>query len=67
MHNETQAETLWLSDKDLATRYGVSRVSIWRWSRSGQFPPPRKLSARITRWSAAEVDAHDQRKLGAEA
>lgn len=40
----------YLSDKNLAARYDTSRASIWRWVKSGKFPPPVKLSPGCTRW-----------------
>lgn len=46
----------YLSDTDLAARYGVSRNTVWRWSREkDDFPKPVKLSAGCTRWKLADV------------
>ena len=53
----------WLSDKDLAQRYGVSRISIWRWAKAGKFPKPRKIGKNTSRWSADEIEAHDKGKI----
>lgn len=63
MQPETQSN--WLSDKRVAARYSVSRMTIWRWSKdqSLKFPQPRKLSANVTRWNRAELDAYDLRRL----
>jgi predicted DNA-binding transcriptional regulator AlpA len=66
MHNEAQTEAIWYSDKDLAARYGVSRTSIWRWHRSGNFPKPRKFSARVSRWPASEIEEFDRQRLEGE-
>ena len=38
----------YFSDQDLADRYGVSRITPWRWTRAGRFPPPVKLGDNIT-------------------
>lgn len=46
----------YLTDLQLAKRFGVSRVTIWRWSRNGNFPKPIKLSAGSTRWRLSEVE-----------
>lgn len=53
----------WLSDVDLAARYGQSRVTPWRHTRAGVLPPPVKLSPGCTRWPAHEVEAIDRARL----
>ena len=53
----------WLSDRDLAQRYAVSRITVWRWARGGVIPKPKKLGPNTSRWSAAEIEQHDQRKM----
>lgn len=44
-----------LSDRELAARYGVSRNTIWRWSREGRLPEPYRLGEAVTRWRLNEV------------
>ena len=56
--NDSTAPT-WLTDQQVATRYSVSRMSVWRWVQQGRLPKPRKLSPGCTRWNASELDAHD--------
>jgi prophage regulatory protein len=56
---QTQQAPAWLSDKDLADRYGVCRITIWRWAKNGVIPPGKKIGPNTTRWSAAEIDARD--------
>lgn len=41
----------YLSDKQLAERWGVSRSTVRRWVRNKQLPPPTKLSSGCSRWS----------------
>ena len=55
----------YLSDKQLAERYGVTRVCIWRWARAGRFPQPIKLTPGCTRWRAADVEEWESAKAGA--
>lgn len=57
------SEPKWITDKDLSQRYGVSRITIWRWVKSGLIPGPRKIAPNTTRWNVAELDAHDARLL----
>lgn len=63
--NQRQPEIKWLSDKDLATRYGVSRATVWRWVREGHLPAPRKIGQSTSRWPVSEIDEHDRKILDA--
>jgi len=40
----------WVSDKFLADYFGVSRCTIWRWTKSGKLPPPERLGEKTSRW-----------------
>jgi len=53
---------LFLSDEQLAKRYGVSRSTIWRWLRKGDFPSPVKLGPGCTRWPLDDVQAWEAEK-----
>jgi prophage regulatory protein len=46
---------------------GVSKATVYRWSRAGQFPQPRALTATrsTVAWSSAEVSAWIAGKLAA--
>jgi predicted DNA-binding transcriptional regulator AlpA len=47
----------YLSDTDLAQRYGVSRTTIWRWHRNNSdFPRVISLSANTSRWRLADIE-----------
>lgn len=59
MQTEDNRNPAWLSDRDLAVRYGVNRITVWRWARSGVIPKPRKIGPNTSRWSASEIEAHD--------
>jgi len=48
----------YVSDTDLAKRYGVTRQTIWRWHRErAAFPRAIHLSAGCTRWSLSRIEA----------
>ena len=51
----------YLSDKDLADRYGVHRTTVWRWVSNGALPHPVKLSPGCTRWRGADVEQFEAR------
>jgi len=42
-------DNLYLSVEQVANRFGVSKDSIWRWKRNGDFPAPFKLGGTTTR------------------
>lgn len=49
--------TAFLKDTEVAVRYGVSRPTIWRWTKNGNLPKPVKLGAGSTRWRASDLEA----------
>ena len=53
---------IYLSDKQLALRYGVSRPTIWRWVKEGDLPSPIKLGPGSTRWKLSEVEEWEQKR-----
>lgn len=42
---------------DVMRRTGVSRSTIYKWTKAGTFPPPTRLGARLLVWSEAEIEA----------
>ena len=50
------ANTLYLSVDQVARRFGVSKDSIWRRKRKGDFPAPVKLGGTTTRWRLADIE-----------
>ena len=54
---------MYVSDKQLAERFGVSRPTIWRWVKADpRFPSPIKLSPQCTRWRTADIEAWEAGK-----
>ena len=52
-----------LSDHEVAKRYGISRAAIWRWVNSNpEFPEPIKLSPGTTRWKLSDLVSFDIQK-----
>jgi predicted DNA-binding transcriptional regulator AlpA len=49
-------QSQYLSDRQTAGRYSVSRPTIWRWVGEGRFPKPIKLSPGCSRWSVADLE-----------
>lgn len=50
-------EKTYLTDKEVSKKFGVSRVTIWRWVKSENFPKPLKLSAGVTRWKSEDLES----------
>jgi predicted DNA-binding transcriptional regulator AlpA len=55
----------YLSDVELARRFAVSRVTIWRWSSQGILPKPLAIGPNCSRWQAEEIAAAEARWLAA--
>ncbi|WP_191569512.1 helix-turn-helix transcriptional regulator [Paracoccus yeei] len=49
---------IYLSDTQLAARYGVHRSTPWRWAKTDPgFPQPVALSPGCTRWKVSDIEA----------
>lgn len=52
----TEKDRIFLTAKQVATRYGVGIATIWRWSRDrDDFPKPKKLGDNCTRWCLSNL------------
>jgi predicted DNA-binding transcriptional regulator AlpA len=55
--------TQYLSDTQVAIRYGVSRQTVWRWAATDEtFPNSIKLSPGCTRWRLSDIEAWESQK-----
>ncbi|ATX67685.1 AlpA family phage regulatory protein [Roseinatronobacter bogoriensis subsp. barguzinensis] len=61
------ASTVWVSVDEIALRFGVSRNTVWRWSRTSEnkFPNPVRLTPRVTRWRLADIERFEKALAGA--
>lgn len=54
---------MYLSDRQLSERFGVSRTTPWRWAKTDPtFPKPITLSPGCTRWRLTEIEAWEAQK-----
>ena len=61
--NIAKPKSLYLSDSQIANRYGVSRQTAWRWAATDpSFPKPIKLSAGCTRFKLSELETWESTK-----
>lgn len=52
--------TIYLSDRDVARRYSVSRPTIWRWVKDKVgFPSPIKIGKGTTRWHIEDLKVYE--------
>lgn len=54
-----------LSDRDCGERYGVSKVTVWRWRKTAGFPAPITLSPGCVRWRLSDLEAWEATRGGA--
>lgn len=53
---------MFMTDRQVAERYGVTQPTIWRWTKETPgFPQPVKLSPGCTRWKLADLEAFEGR------
>lgn len=56
---------MFLSDRQVASRYNVSRGTPWRWVKTiASFPKPVELTPGCTRWSLVDLEAWEARGQG---
>lgn len=46
----------YVTDREVARRYDISRACVWRWAAEGVIPRPVKLAANTSRWDVRELD-----------
>jgi prophage regulatory protein len=55
--------SIYLTDTQVAARFGVHRTTPWRWvQKDPSFPKPVCLSLGCTRWKIADIEAWEERK-----
>lgn len=55
-------QKFYYSDKQVGTRYGVHRSTVWRWVRNGDFPPPDSLSKGCSRWPLQVIEDWEKKR-----
>lgn len=53
---------LYLTDTQVAARYGVHRTTPWRWANNQCFPKPVKLSSQCTRWKISDIEKWEKER-----
>lgn len=55
--------TYYLSVEQVAKRFSVSKDTIWRWKRNGEFPAPVKLGGTTTRWRLSDIEEYESQLI----
>jgi len=64
---EAHMPEVYLSDRQLGTRYSVHHLTPRRWlNEDPTFPKPVKLSPGCTRWKLSEIEAWEAAKAAAQ-
>jgi prophage regulatory protein len=50
---------------EVLRRTGLSKVTVWRWRRAGDFPRPVRLSPTVVGWVESEIDAWIAKRITA--
>ncbi len=51
---------MFLTDRQIAERYSVSRATVWRWVKEKRLPAPARLGPATTRWRESDLKAFEQ-------
>lgn len=55
----TENGVVYFSAAQLARRYSVHVVTVWRWAQTGRLPRPIRLTPRTTRWRKDQIEASE--------
>lgn len=58
--SEMLREERYLTDRQIAARYGVNRSTPWKWAKRGHFPAPVRLSEQCVRWRESDIAAWER-------
>jgi len=54
-----ESNFLFLSRKQVASRYNVHTSTLWRWMSQEGFPKPMTISGRVKRWSLQDLESFE--------
>ena len=61
--NTTDETTKWLRARDLMSRYGVSRQTIYAWRRRGILPAAVQLGPNTVAWDPRAIEQFEKSRL----
>ena len=57
LSNTHHLSDTYLKRQQLEAKFGVSRATIYRWTKAGTFPAAIHLGANMVRWKSSQVEA----------
>ena len=54
--------TIYITDREVAARYGVSRPTVWRWLREQHLPQPETIGPNTKRWRVSTLENWDKQR-----
>ena len=52
---------IYYSARDLARRWGVHQITVFKWASKGVIPKPTKLGPNCSRWKGSSILKHEDR------
>jgi hypothetical protein len=62
-----RTDDVYLTAADLARRYKVHQITIWKWAKVGILPPGEMVGAHTRRWHIGVIEAHEARRQSQQA
>ncbi len=59
--------SMFLDEKELRARLGISHGTIWRWARAGLLPAPVRLGPRKIGWRISDIEKFEAERQTAPA
>ena len=53
---DDEAVVKYVTDRQIAAMFLVSRRTVWRWVKSGALPQPFRVGPRVVRWLRSDID-----------
>ncbi len=63
MQNKHYTDTF-LNQTEVQKKFGISRTTLYRWTRDGNFPKGMRLSSNMLRWKQDDVESWLENKRG---
>ena len=59
---KTNHEGEFLDIREVASRYGVTRATVWSWMQQGVIPQPMRITPGCSRWSLEDLKVWEDEK-----
>lgn len=63
MSRRAKGPALWITAEQVADRFSVTPVTVWRWAREGDFPKPVRITSNCTRWRLSDIESFERKRV----